>query len=942
MARDWKTVYNPTQSTNQHDLAFDETAVAGHRVVAVCSAAALVGIDSAGWTEHVSSVLSVEAIGASLVADGGETQLQVTLGPGGAARALAGWLESRDDLDAPHGDPVTAEGTVSGGAFTIGSITTSAANCRLYAAVAQALPSEEWTPVWPAPLTGEDVVYATPGSPSGSDEDIRLGVASGLAVEPGTYSVTVTGLPTGASVQGVLFAFTTADSELPPPENRIEEENRLAGASQAEWDVAGAGSATIQGFPTQMSVEAGQPLGLKVHSPSSDWTATVYRLGWYAGLGARQVATFAGGQTSQPAGTVDGTTGMASCANWATNGTWAVPADACPGVYLIKIARTDNTALASHVGPFVVRDPSRTAPLVVKTSDSTWQAYNHAGADPDNLFTGTNVYGDGDAAEFRWDLVTGLDVRADAVSYDRPLVTRLHLPQTSIWNAEYPLIRWLERCGYDLDYVSTLDVDADPTLLLGRAVAVSSGHDEYWSSRVWQAYAAARDTGTHLVFLSGNEAFWRINPTGAGARTYACWKDTHDGTLNPTGVYSGTWQDTRGFNPDRRPPALLNGQRFRLNGISAYPVQADASHAAIPFWRDTAVAALAGEDVWESSGHIVGFEGDEPADADPDETPATLLRMSSMTASVTGLLADDDGDTYDNTGTYTHAFTLYPASSGALVFGAGTVQYAWALDDVHDRHPGGTLADSTLRQALLNLLADMGVQPVTVPAGLTDPTPATAADYGFPEIEDNMTFADAAANAGMDAIATLITHISAHDAVPDGAGSDEIAGGSYARVAASWGSAASRVVASDAQVDINIPTGTTVYARGYWTASTDGTYLGHSLVGNTRRGFGTVDSAGITSDAIQSAGHGLSNGNRVVLYPVFGESLPAGFAARTVYWVVSATTDTFELSETEGGASVNVTGQGELMWADCIPITYEVDGVLTANSGQLTLSGAAI
>ena len=53
--------------------------------------------------------------------------------------------------------------------------------------------------------------------------------------------------------------------------------------------------------------------------------------------------------------------------------------------------------------------------------------------------------------------------------------------------------------------------------------------------------------------------------------------------------------------------------------------------------------------------------------------------------------------------------SLYRAPSGALVFGAGTVQWAWGLDGTHDR--GGSTPDVKVQQATVNLFADMGVQP---------------------------------------------------------------------------------------------------------------------------------------------------------------------------------------------------------------------------------------
>ncbi len=64
---------------------------------------------------------------------------------------------------------------------------------------------------------------------------------------------------------------------------------------------------------------------------------------------------------------------------------------------------------------------------------------------------------------------------------------------------------------------------------------------------------------------------------------------------------------------------------------------------------------------------------------------------------------------------------MYRASSGALVFGAGTVQWAWGLDN---NHSGGsaTTSDDAVRQATVNLFADMGVQPATLQSGLSAAT----------------------------------------------------------------------------------------------------------------------------------------------------------------------------------------------------------------------------
>ena len=67
--------------------------------------------------------------------------------------------------------------------------------------------------------------------------------------------------------------------------------------------------------------------------------------------------------------------------------------------------------------------------------------------------------------------------------------------------------------------------------------------------------------------------------------------------------------------------------------------------------------------------------------------------------------------------TATHHLSLYRAPSGALVFGAGTVQWAWGLDN---RTNGGAV-DPNMQQATVNLLADMGAQPATLCSPASSP-----------------------------------------------------------------------------------------------------------------------------------------------------------------------------------------------------------------------------
>src|SRR5205807_4096333 len=114
---------------------------------------------------------------------------------------------------------------------------------------------------------------------------------------------------------------------------------------------------------------------------------------------------------------------------------------------------------------------------------------------------------------------------------------------------------------------------------------------------------------------------------------------------------------------------------------------------------------------------IIGNEWNE--DLDNGFRPAGLMDLSSSTYAVSGRI-QDNGSSFA-AGTATHSLTLYRHSSGALVFGAGSVQWVWGLDPNHDVNGpdvGAASSDINIRQATLNLLADMGVQPATPQADL--------------------------------------------------------------------------------------------------------------------------------------------------------------------------------------------------------------------------------
>ena len=512
--------------------------------------------------------------------------------------------------------------------------------------------------------------------------------------------------------------------------NSIVCENQNTGAPASEWDVVGAGDSTLQGFATDISVNRGQTVHFKVKTDAANYQIAIYRMGYYGGLGARRLATFAPSAKlpqAQPACATNTASGLIDCGNWAESASWLVPATATSGIYFARLSRAD-TGGASHI-PFIVRDDASTADLLFQTSDTTWQAYNQYG--------GNSLYAGGPGTSPN---------RAYKVSYNRPLTTRGTAAANSVFNAEYPMVRWLEANGYDVSYISGVDTDRSGSVLLSKGTHrafLSVGHDEYWSGAQRTNVENARAAGMHLAFFSGNEVFWKtrwepsIDGTATPYRTLVSYKETHaNAVIDPLDppTWTGTWRDPR-FSPPAdggRPENALTGTIFTTQCCQGqFPsIAVPPSAAALRFWRNTPIAASGGGALLPrvsgsgvTAGGVLGYEFDE--DLDNGFRPAGLMTLSSTTANVDQRL-QDNGSIYA-TGTSTHSLTLYRDSSGALVFGAGTVQWSWGLDNAHDRLPDGTsdYTNRSLQQATVNVLGDMGAQPALLQAGLTPGLPST-------------------------------------------------------------------------------------------------------------------------------------------------------------------------------------------------------------------------
>lgn len=515
------------------------------------------------------------------------------------------------------------------------------------------------------------------------------------------------GLP--LPMQGVVAA-----DPCTSPANSIVAENCQVGNPASEWDISGDGDASIQGFTNDISYNRGDTVSFKVKTNATSYSLNIYRLGYYGGAGARKVATIQPSVTlpqNQPNCLTDASSGLIDCGNWAVSASWTIPTNATSGVYLAKLVRPD-TGGASH-SVFIVRDDASTSDLLFQTSDTTWHAYNTYG--------GNNLYLGGPGTN---------PARAYKVSYNRPFNTRVYDGATDwIFNAEYPMLRWLEANGYNVSYFTDVDSDRRGNLIRNHKVFLSVGHDEYWSAAQRANVEAARNAGTHLGFFSGNEIFWKtrwensIDGSNTSYRTLVSYKETHaNAVIDPQDppTWTGSWRDPR-FSPPAdggRPENALSGTIFTVN-CCTYAITVPDTDGKMRFWRNTSIATLASGTTATLPSGTLGPEWDE--DLDNGFRPPGLIRLSTTTQNVQQRL-QDYGSTYAS-GTATHHLTLYRHSSGALVFGSGTYQWSWGLDSKHDN--GSTAPDVRMQQATVNLFADMGVQPGNLQTGLVLATAST-------------------------------------------------------------------------------------------------------------------------------------------------------------------------------------------------------------------------
>jgi hypothetical protein len=231
---------------------------------------------------------------------------------------------------------------------------------------------------------------------------------------------------------------------------------------------------------------------------------------------------------------------------------------------------------------------------------------------------------------------------------------------------DYNLVRWLEREGYYVTYVTNVDTQNFQELFNRRRAFISGAHDEYWS---WQGRAnleRALAKGTSLFFLGANAIYWQVRSEndrhGRADRVLAIYKE-NAGELDPVLLDNDRFNDYLATTQWRLPPVsrpedMLIGVYYLMDPVDGDIIVSDAAHWAFANTGLVSGSRLPG---------LLGYEVDGLSGNAPEG-------LKVLAASPAENLHDPSRIVVSN-------MAAYVAPSGAEVFATGSIQWSWGLDD---------------------------------------------------------------------------------------------------------------------------------------------------------------------------------------------------------------------------------------------------------------------
>lgn len=291
---------------------------------------------------------------------------------------------------------------------------------------------------------------------------------------------------------------------------------------------------SIEGYPDRLSYAPGETVSMACSSRSVTFSVEIARVG-----GTREIIWTRGDVPGQWHPVSDDASSK-GC-QWPESFRFTIPEDQRSGYYEVILRSTDERTgqLTEGRAFFVVRPRAaqpRNGAILLVLATNTYSAYNDWGGP--SLYTGSSQ------VSFRRPFAPGFLVKPEPqVRY--PNVTDIDDPDhehfrtwadlhglarwsgSAGWhNWERVFVRWAEREGYRVDVAVNADLEFHPEVLDGYRLAVSIGHDEYWSWGMRDTLEAFIAAGGNVAFFSGNSVCWQVRFEDDGA-TMVCFKAGH-------------------------------------------------------------------------------------------------------------------------------------------------------------------------------------------------------------------------------------------------------------------------------------------------------------------------------------------------------------------------------------------------------------------------------
>ncbi len=284
------------------------------------------------------------------------------------------------------------------------------------------------------------------------------------------------------------------------------------------------------------------------------------------------------------------------------------------GLYFARLAASDGRI---GFAPFIVRPPRLGEHrIAVVLPTLTWQAYN---------LRDDNGDGKGDSWYADWNHRT--------VLLGRPFLSRGVPYNFRVY--DLPFLHWLAWHHHDVDVLSDADLQSAASgAALARAydLVVFPGHHEYVTAHEYDVVQEYRDLGGHLMFLSANDFFRRVDINANHMSLIGLWRDLG------------------------RPEAALIGVQYLANDDGAHRGPWVVRHAEKLPWLFAGLGLRDGNTIGNA-----GIEIDRMAAASPKNV--------KVLAEIPNLFGRG----------YTAQMTYYETPRGAKVFAAGAFTLAGSV-----------------------------------------------------------------------------------------------------------------------------------------------------------------------------------------------------------------------------------------------------------------------